>query len=295
MADTATPPDATLDPAAAPVPDPAVEVVPADTPPPADGTVYVVGYVGTVGVSTPILSASAEPEDDTEVWLASDPEDRGPLNDKDDEWGGPDGNVGWLAEPVPYDPTNPEGGGTPPAEAMPAEAPAPEAMVAAADAPEDDALAEAEAKLAGLEGLVAGILLDTLEDERFVDDDPDHDDDSDLPGQQARVAATARAYLNATLAHTAAADPEAEFAEGGAEGDGVTLDAEKDPDESGTTDDTDEDDDRLTAVTERIAKLEATIADIMENTLDDEEMIDEDDVDGDLSTVDERDDDKSKG
>ncbi len=242
------------------------------------GDVWIVGYIADTNEA--VLSDSDAPEDATLVWLASTPDAKVPMADLDDTY--PDGGVEWLAEPEP-------------ASAAAPDETAPEAMVASAMADENDVLADAEAKLAGLEGLVAGILLDTLEDERFVDDDPDTD--SDLPGQQARVAATARAYLNATLAHTAAADPEADpdgtFAEDDTEG--VTIDAEKDPDESGTTDDTDEADERLAAVTERIAKLEATIADIMESSLDDEEMIDEDDVDGDLSTVDERDDDKSKG
>jgi hypothetical protein len=65
---------------------------------PAFPTLYVIGEVEETGDL--VIAATDEPENSTEVWIASAPDVRTSLADLDDELG--EGAIHWATEPDPY-------------------------------------------------------------------------------------------------------------------------------------------------------------------------------------------------
>lgn len=204
--------------------------------------VYVVGFVGE---TDRVLSESDMPEDDTIVWLESNPEDRVTLAELDDRMG--EGVIEYDSEPQPF-----EGA----------------AMAAALTGSYGSDLDTLEAQLASLEGVVAGVMLDALQDERFLDDE------DDLLTQERRTMqsnAAARQHLQAMAAAVK------EIADVGDE----MVAGREDPnivasDEEVTA--------RISEMRDRLSKLEARIAEMMDESMEDAELVDSDDM-----VVDERD------
>jgi hypothetical protein len=211
--------------------------------PEAGGQVWIVGYVADT--NEPVLADTDMADDTTPVWLESTPDQKVDLADLDDRMG--EGGVEWLAEPEEY--------------ATPEAAP-----VAGMGMGVGDMLDDIESRLAGLEGVAAGILLDTTEDASYIDGE----EAADQVAKVASALAATRDYLAVVAAAGVTAEDE------------VAADGQ-DPEQAAETED---EMTRLNKVTERLDKLEATIAGLMKNSVPEAEIMDSGDID--TATIDER-------
>lgn len=258
MADTATA-DAPTEPVEAAPVDDTVAVDPGD--------VYVLGFIEATGEK--VLGDTADPEDDALVWLAENPEPKVMLTDLDDQY--PDGGIVWDAEPELYEP-GPETRTTP--------APQAARIAAAAQAARDGLFVEAdaanqtavldqmEAQVAAMEGATAGLLLNTLSEERYIEPDPE--DETEETPEGAVVAAV-----------TAVEEMDEEVTD-----DPAAAEDELEADDDAGPESTDDPTERIAALKERIDMLETQIAELTTASAVEEEIIDEDDLD--KSSVDER-------
>lgn len=258
MADTATA-DAPTEPVEAAPVDDTVAVDPGD--------VYVLGFIEATGEK--VLGDTADPEDDALVWLAENPEPKVMLTDLDDQY--PDGGIVWDAEPELYEP-GPETRTTP--------APQAARIAAAAQAARDGLFVEAdaanqtavldqmEAQVAAMEGATAGLLLNTLSEERYIEPDPE--DETEETPEGAVVAAV-----------TAAEEMDEEVTD-----DPAAAEDELEADDDAGPESTDDPTERIATLKERIDMLETQIAELTTASAVEEEIIDEDDLD--KTSVDER-------
>lgn len=257
MADTATA-DAPTEPVEAAPVDDTVAVDPGD--------VYVLGFIEATGEK--VLGDTADPEDDALVWLAENPEPKVMLTDLDDQY--PDGGIVWDAEPELYEP-GPETRTTPAPQAARIAA----AVQAARDGLFDEAdsanqtaiLDQMEAQVAAMEGATAGLLLNTLSEERYIEE-PDPEDEPESPEGAVVAAVTAVEEMDEEITDDAAAEDELEA------------------DDDAAPESTDDPAERIATLKERIDMLETQIAELTTASAVEEEIIDEDDLN--KTSVDER-------
>lgn len=259
MADTATA-DAPTEPVEAAPVDDTVAVDPGD--------VYVLGFIEATGEK--VLGDTADPEDDALVWLAENPEPKVMLTDLDDQY--PDGGIVWDAEPELYEP-GPETRTTP--------APQAARIAAAAQAARDGLFDEAdsanqtaildqmEAQVAAMEGATAGLLLNTLSEERYIEEPDPEDEPEETPEGAVVAAVTAVEEMDEKITD----DPAA-------------AEDELEADDDAAPESTDDPAERIATLKERIDMLETQIAELTTASAVEEEIIDEDDLN--KTSVDER-------